>query len=197
MIINERTSRHENVIAAARQLLIAARTAPKARGVDIIEAALIEGDELRQLADRMVEIGNERNRPSFVRDAGNVLQSEAVVVIGTKLQSLGLNCGHCGFPTCAERQSGINGVIKSIDSQLSTLNSQLKDVPCVMNSIDVGIALGSACATAADLRLDTRIMYSIGVAAEELQFLGNDIHITVGIAISASSKSPFFDRPTK
>ena len=65
MIINERTSRYENVIAAARQLLIAARTAPKARGVDIIEAALIEGDELRQLADRMVEIGNERNRPSF------------------------------------------------------------------------------------------------------------------------------------
>ena len=190
MIINERTSRHENVIAAARQLLIAARTAPKARGVDIIEVALIEGDELRQLADRMVEIGNERNRPSFIRDAGNVLQSEAVVVIGTKLQSLGLNCGHCGFPTCAERQSGINGVIKSIDSQL-------KDVPCVMNSIDVGIALGSACATAADLRLDTRIMYSIGVAAEELQFLGEDIHITVGIAISASSKSPFFDRPTK
>ena len=43
MIINERTSRHENVIAAARQLLIAARTAPKARGVDIIEVALIEG----------------------------------------------------------------------------------------------------------------------------------------------------------
>ena len=58
MIINERTYRHENVIAAARQLLIATRTAPKARGVDIIEAALIEGDELRQLADRMVEIGN-------------------------------------------------------------------------------------------------------------------------------------------
>ena len=66
-----------------------------------------------------------------------------------------------------------------------------------MNSIDVGIALGSACATAADLRLDTRIMYSIGVAAEELGFLGSDVHITVGIAISASSKSPFFDRPTK
>ena len=176
MIINERTSRHENVIVAARQLLIAARTAPKARGVDIIEAALIEGDELRQLADRMVEIGNERNRPSFIRDAGNVLQSEAVVVIGTHIQPMSLNCGHCGFPSCAEVPA---------------------DVPCVMNSIDVGIALGSACATAADLRLDTRVMYSIGVAAEELGFLGNDVHITVGIAISASSKSPFFDRPTK
>ena len=196
MIINERTYRHENVIAAARQLLIAARTAPKARGIDIIEAALIEGDELRQLADRMVEIGNERNRPSFIRDAGNVLQSECVIVIGTKLQSLGLNCGHCGFPTCAEREQGKEN---ACSEKFSTFNSQLStlEVPCVMNSIDVGIALGSACASAADLRLDTRIMYSIGVAAEELGFLGEDIHITVGIAISASSKSPFFDRPTK
>lgn len=176
MIYNERTQRHEQVVASARQMLTAARTAPKARGVDIIEAILVEGDDLKILADKMIEIGNERNRPSFIRDAGNVLQSEAVVVIGTHIQPMLLNCGHCGFPSCAEVPA---------------------DVPCVMNSIDVGIALGSACATAADLRLDTRVMYSIGVAAEELQFLGEDIHITVGIAISASSKSPFFDRPTK
>ena len=176
MIYNERTQRHEQVVASARQMLTAARTAPKARGVDIIEAILVEGDDLKLLADKMIEIGNERNRPSFIRDAGNVLQAECIVAIGTRYQSLGLNCGHCGFATCAEVPA---------------------DVPCVMNSIDVGIALGSACATAADLRLDTRIMYSIGVAAEELGFLGNDVHITVGIAISASSKSPFFDRPTK
>ena len=178
MIYNERTQRHEQVIAAARQMMTAARTAPKARGVDIIEIALIEGDELKALADRMVEIGNGRNRPSFIRDAGNVLQAECVVVIGTKYQSLGLNCGHCGFSTCAEREQ--NG-----------------EVPCSLNSIDVGIAIGSACATAADLRLDTRVMYSIGVAAEQLGYLGPDAHLTMGIAISASSKNPFFDRPTK
>ena len=41
MIINERTYRHENVIAAARQLLIAARTAPKARGVDIDRKSVV------------------------------------------------------------------------------------------------------------------------------------------------------------
>ena len=178
MIYNERTQRHEQVVASARQMLTAARTAPKARGVDIIEIALIEGDELKALADRMVEIGNERNRPSFLRDAGNVLQAECVVVIGTKYQSLGLNCGHCGFSTCAEREQ--NG-----------------EVPCSLNSIDVGIAIGSACATAADLRLDTRVMYSIGVAVEQLGWIGNDVHLTIGIAVSASSKNPFFDRPGK
>ena len=178
MIYNERTQRHEQVVASARQMLTAARTAPKARGVDIIEAILVEGDDLKILADKMVEIGNERNRPSFIRDAGNVLQAECVVAIGTRYQSLGLNCGHCGFATCAEREQ--NG-----------------EVPCSLNSIDVGIAIGSACATAADLRLDTRVMYSIGVAVEQLGWIGTDVHLTMGIAISASSKNPFFDRPTK
>ena len=178
MIINERTQRHNQVVASAHHMLTAARTAPKARGVDIIEAILVEGDDLKVLADKMVEIGNERNRPSFIRDAGNVLQTECVVAIGTRYQSLGLNCGHCGLATCAEREQ--NG-----------------SVPCSLNSIDVGIAIGSACATAADLRLDTRVMYSIGVAVEQLGWIGEDVHLIMGIAVSASSKNPFFDRPTK
>ena len=35
MILNERDSRHEHLLAAARQIMTAARTAPKAKGVDI------------------------------------------------------------------------------------------------------------------------------------------------------------------
>ena len=212
MIYNERTQRHEQVVASARQMLTAARTAPKARGVDIIEAILVEGDDLKLLAERMVEIGNERNRPSFIRDAGNVLQAECIVAIGTRYQSLGLNCGHCGFATCAEREnfspnscdttesesahycSPKLGELSlategSVNSQFSTFNSQLFEVPCSLNSIDVGIAVGSACATAADLRLDTRVMYSIGVAVEQLGWIGSDVHLTMGIAVSTSSIS--------
>ena len=212
MIYNERTQRHEQVVASARQMLTAARTAPKARGVDIIEAILVEGDDLKLLAERMVEIGNERNRPSFIRDAGNVLQAECIVAIGTRYQSLGLNCGHCGFATCAERENFSPNSCDTTESEaahycspklgelsLATegfVNSQFQ-VPCSLNSIDVGIAVGSACATAADLRLDTRVMYSIGVAVEQLGWIGEGVHLTMGIAVSASSKNPFFDRPTK
>ena len=200
MIYNERIQRHEQVVAAARQMLTAARTAPKARGVDIIEAILVEGDDLKILADKMVEIGNERNRPSFIRDAGNVLQAECIVAIGTRYQSLGLNCGHCGFATCAERERGIYcpPVLGGRGQCPEGVNNpQLSEVPCSLNSIDVGIAIGSACATAADLRLDTRVMYSIGVAVEQLGWIGEEVHLTMGIAISASSKNPFFDRLTK
>lgn len=59
-----------------------------------------------------------------------------------------------------------------------------------MNSIDVGIAIGSACATAADLRVDTRVMFSAGLAAQRLEWLKGCRQV-MAIPVSASSKNPF------
>ncbi len=71
----------------------------------------------------------EHGMKFFLRDADNILQAECVIIIGTREQTQSLNCGHCGFPTCAGRPEG---------------------VPCALNTVDVGIAVGSACAMAAD-----------------------------------------------
>ena len=128
MIINERDSRHEQVLAAARQMMTAARTAPKGKGVDIIEIALIEGEDLTRLSNKMVAMVEEHGMKFFLRDADNVLQAECVMLIGTHTLTQGLNCAHCGYATCAEKPC---------------------EVPCAINSIDVGIAIGSACAMAA------------------------------------------------
>ena len=144
MIQNEREIRHEYVLQAVRQMMTAARTAPKGKGIDII-------------------------------DADNILQAEAIMIAGTRQQVQGLNCAHCGFPTCVEKP---------------------KTVPCAINSVDLGIAVGSACATASDLRLDTRVMFSAGMAAQRLGMLG-DCKCVMAIPVSASSKNPFFDRKTK
>ena len=54
MIQNERASRHEHVLDVARQMMTAARTAPKGKGVDIIEIAMVTGDDLKVLSDKMV-----------------------------------------------------------------------------------------------------------------------------------------------
>jgi uncharacterized ferredoxin-like protein len=59
---------------------------------------------------------------------------------------------------------------------------------------DLGIAIGSAVSVAADHRVDNRVMYSIGKAAKELKLLGEEASIIFGIPLSASGKSPFFDR---
>ena len=175
MIQNERASRHEHVLDVARQMMTAARTAPKGKGVDIIEIAMVTGDDLKVLSDKMVAMVEEHGMKFFLRDAANILQAECVIIIGTREQAQGLNCGHCGYPTCAGRPEG---------------------VPCAVNSVDVGIAIGSACATAADLRVDTRVMFSAGLAAQQLEWLPG-CRSVYAITVSASTKNPFFDRKPK
>lgn len=175
MIINERESRHEQVLNVARQMMTAARTAPKGKGVDIIEVALVTDEDIKKLSEQLISLSEEQGMKFFLRDADNILSAECVLLIGTRELAQGLNCGHCGFPTCAERSTG---------------------VPCVINSVDVGIAIGSACATAADHRVDTRVMFSAGLAAQRLDILKGCKQV-FAIPVSASSKNPFFDRKPK
>ena len=57
--------------------------------------------------------------------------------------------------------------------------------------IDLGIAIGSAVKVASTLNIDNRIMYSVGVAAEEMRIIEGTI---VGIPLSVKGKNIFFDR---
>lgn len=175
MILNERDLRHEHVLNVARQMMTAARTAPKGKGIDVLEIALITDEALEKLSKKMQAIAEERGLKFFLRDAENILQAVCLIIIGTRECAQGLNCGHCGYATCDARAKG---------------------VPCAINSVDVGIAIGSACAMAADLRVDTRVMFSAGLAAQELGWLPNCKQV-FAIPVSASSKNPFFDRKPK
>ncbi len=175
MIYEERSTRHERVIAAAKQMMNAARTAPKAKGVDLIECAVVEGEDLQKVSDHLREMGERLGRGGLLRDAANILMGECIVIVGTRTETMGLNCGHCGYPLCTEKPEAI---------------------PCAFNMIDTGIAIGSACATAADLRMDTRVMYSAGLAAQQLGMLPGCTGVQA-IAVSCASKSPYFDRVRK
>lgn len=172
MIINERSDRHSRVMDVARAMITAARTAPKARGNDNLECAIVEGDDLIALSEAMKELFAETGRPVYERDSANILQGDCVVLIGFRPLLMGLNCGHCGFPKCGEKPAS---------------------APCAMNVTDVGIAIGSACATAADHRVDTRVMFSAGMGAMRLDLLPGCKQV-FAIAVSAGSKNPFFDR---
>ena len=175
MIQNEREIRHEYVLQAVRQMMTAARTAPKGKGIDIIEVAMVTDEDIKRLSEELVIMSGETGLKFFLRDADNILQAEAIMIAGTRQQVQGLNCAHCGFPTCVEKPEA---------------------VPCAINSVDLGIAVGAACATASDLRLDTRVMFSAGMAAQRLGMLG-DCKCVMAIPVSASSKNPFFDRKPK
>jgi uncharacterized ferredoxin-like protein len=175
MILNERDVRHEHMLNVAKQMMTAARTAPKGKGVDVIETAVVTEGDIKLLSDELIRQNGENGMMFFLRDAENILSAEAIILIGTREHLQGLNCGHCGFATCAEKPN---------------------DTPCALNTIDVGIAIGSACATASDLRVDSRVMFSAGIAAQKLNWLP-DCKTVMAIPISCSSKNPFFDRKPK
>lgn len=176
-MFNELDDRKEVLIQLARKMLVAARTAPKARGTDNLEMAILTDNDIRLLALEMRRIGETQQNEIFLRDSENVLKgADVVLLIGTKIQALGLKlCGLCGFKDCAEK-------------------NQYPDVPCAFNTGDLGIAIGSAVGIAMDNRVDNRIMYTLGYAAKSLGVLGKDVRIVYGIPLSATSKNPFFDR---
>jgi len=174
MLTNERTTRTERLLLVAGEMMTAARTAPKGKGIDLVEVMLATGETIGMLSKAMLEYSKKTGLGFVARDAANILHAEAIVLIGTKQQSQGLNCGYCGFETCEEK-------------------NRSSDVPCSLNAVDVGIALGSACAAAADHRVDSRVMFSVGRVALELDLLPECSQI-FAIPISCSSKNPFFDR---
>lgn len=176
MIYNEREVRQASVLEAARQIMVAARTAPKGKGIDVLEVMTITGDDIVRLSEEMRKVHEENGFKFFLRDADNILSAEAVVLIGTHEQCQGMNCMRCGFALCEERPEG---------------------VPCAINTIDVGIAVGSACAMAADLRIDTRVMHSAGIAAMRPGMMCEGLNNVLAIPLSCKSKNPFFDRKPK
>ncbi len=161
----------------ARRMAAAARTAPKGKGIDNLEIVIADGPDVTRLADTLEAMARRHDHKGFARDAQNLRQSPVVVLLGTRRQALGLKvCGLCGFASCAEKNEKAPGAL------------------CVFNATDLGIAAGSAAGVAMDCRVDNRIMYTAGLAAVELGMLGPDVNIVLGIPLSISGKSPFFDR---
>ena len=163
-------------MSVAKAMMSAARTAPKGCGVDNLEIAALGLSRLSRLARKMREIGERDSKAFFLRDADNIELAEAVILVGSRTSPMGLNCGYCGYATCIAK--GGNA-----------------DAPCALNSVDLGIALGSMAATAAKLHIDNRIMFSAGYAARKLGLLPG-CRSVFALPLSISSKNPFFDRQT-
>ena len=131
-------------------MAVSARTAPKSKGSDAIEIKVLGPDELEPLAVEMEEIAASSGMKFFLRDAGNIRQSGACVLIGADgLSTLGLNCGACGHATCAEMKASVD---------IAPVDSLYKGPVCALRSADLGIAVGSAVKTASILNVDNRIM---------------------------------------
>ena len=163
-------------IQVAKAMCIAARTAPKACGIDqIVLAVVADPADMAALAAEMTRCAEEFGAPFFARDADNLTKSAACVLIGLKPDRRHVpGCDLCGFPGCEA--------------------SEAAGARCALAVGDLGIALGSAASVAADHRADCRIMYTIGKAAVRLGLLGPEVEIAHGIPLSVTGKSIYFDR---
>ncbi len=162
----------------AELMALSARTAPKGRGDDYIVTEILQGVELAVLGRNMIEFGERTGKDLFDRDGKNVMDSAAVLLIGMKdADPLGLNCGACGEEKCIK---------------INTYEGEYSGPQCSLRMLDLGIAIGSAVKTASILNADNRIMYRIGPVAKETGLI--DADVVIGIPISATGKSIYFDR---
>lgn len=177
----------ENIDVFAREILTAARTAPKAKGQDDIVTALLNESDIEKLAVAMEEIADTRNEKFqfFKRDAQNVRDADAVVLIGLKSSNaLNLDCGACGFDTCDD-------MLRYIQDETHD-TSDFTGPKCSIKFVDLGIAIGAATAKAKDLCIDNRVMYTIGVAAKNSGLI--DADMVYGLPLSIKGRNIFFDR---
>lgn len=167
----------------AKSILLAARTAPKAKGVDDIITALVEKDDIEVLALTMERLADEKGEGFYFlkRDATNLRNAGAAVLIGVKTSgAAGFDCRACGFKTCAEMLNR------------QKVEAEFKGPNCMFKYIDLGIAIGAAAAKAKDLCIDNRVMYTLGAAARISGLL--DVDVVFGIPLSVTGKNIFFDR---
>jgi len=176
----------EGVMLVAKLMAVSARTAPKAKGSDIISVRIASGKDLITLAEAMKKFGEENSLGFFIRDAGCIEKSDCCIIIGALPDaSLGLNCGGCGFLTCRE--------MLAAQKKNKGRNSAFFGPNCAIRQADLGIAVGSAAKTASMHNVDNRVMFSAGVGALKLGWLG-EASVAYAIPLSASGKSIFFDR---
>lgn len=165
---------------ASGLMALSARTAPKTRGKDFIKTKVLEGEDAKKLGKDLQAYGESIGRESYIRDGKNIENSDSIIlvsVIGSK--TAGLDCGACGYPKCSKLPEA-----KEMDEFDGPL--------CAWRLVDMGIAVGSAVKTASILNVDNRIMYSAGVMAKQKGLI--DGEIVLGIPLSATGKSIYFDR---
>ena len=84
--IYEEDLREEAVFEVAKKMAIAARTAPKGRGVDNTVISLVKHEGIKAISDQMKEMVAKYDLPEFfLRDAGNILSSPVIINVSAIL----------------------------------------------------------------------------------------------------------------
>ncbi len=170
MIYHEESLEKEAIKQVIALLTGAIKTAPKSKGLNALKTIVITEDDKNKIAKEM----QKNEKPAFQRDSKNVEDSDAIILIGVKTLRIGLDCGMCKYNNCKENLEN--------------------DGLCIFNLVDLGIALGTAVSSASLIKIDNRIMYTIGYTVKDMNLFDHEFNIIMGIPLKYSHKNIFFDR---
>lgn len=165
-----------------------AMTAPKAGGKDCLEIiAITAPDDLQKIADAMRQYAHNSTKENYWhRDADNTESAQGLLLIGLAGPvTAGYDCGGCGYSTCKEFEEG---------RELQDFTMGYSGPHCIMRMMDIGVALASAAKQASLFNVDNRVQQRVGAAARALGYI--DCEVAMGVPVSISGKSIFYDRKT-
>ena len=163
-------------------------TAPKAGGKDCLEiVAVTDTEDLQRIADEMRKYAHNSSKENYWhRDADNTEKSQGLLLIGLAGPvTAGYDCGGCGYATCKEFEDS---------RELKDFAMGYTGPHCIMRMMDIGVALASAAKQASLFNIDNRVQQRVGAAARSLGYI--NCEVAMGIPISISGKSIFYDRKT-
>ncbi len=178
----------ETIETVINLMAASAMTAPKAGGKDCLEiVALTDPDDLQKIADEMRKYAHNSSKENYWhRDAANIESAQGVLLIGLAGPvTAGYDCGGCGYRTCKEFEDS---------RELKDFELGYTGPHCIMRMMDIGVALASAAKQASLFNVDNRVQQRVGAAARALGYIGCEV--AMGIPVSISGKSIFYDRKT-
>ena len=90
------------VLATAQRMCAAARTAPKAKGVDNLVTLVLTGEDKDRLADEMERLSEPLNYAFFLRDAGTMREFMLFALTAPRI-CCSPRCARCWAITCIRR----------------------------------------------------------------------------------------------
>ena len=178
----------ETIETVINLMAASAMTAPKAGGKDCLEiVALTDSKDLQRVADEMRKYAHNSSKENYWhRDAANTETAQGVLLIGLAGPvTAGYDCGGCGYSTCKEFEDS---------RELKDFEMGYTGPHCIMRMMDIGVALASAAKQASLFNVDNRVQQRVGAAARALGYI--DCEVAMGIPVSISGKSIFYDRKT-
>lgn len=178
----------ETIETVINLMAASAMTAPKAGGKNCLKiVALTDSEDLQRVADEMRKYAHNSSKENYWhRDAANTENAQGVLLIGLAGPvTAGYDCGGCGYSTCKEFEDS---------RELKDFEMGYTGPHCIMRMMDIGVALASAAKQASLFNVDNRVQQRVGAAARALGYI--DCEVAMGIPVSISGKSIFYDRKT-